>query len=56
MELEKNLETIKICFDNDKAGSEALKKLQTGTIKGIEFEDERPKDFKDWNDILKSKQ
>lgn len=55
IELEEKLKTLNICFDNDNAGNEALRKLQTGTIKGIEFEDERPKNFKDWNDELKSK-
>lgn len=55
IELETKLETLNICFDNDNAGSEALRKLQTGTIKGIEFTDKRPKNFKDWNDELKNK-
>lgn len=54
MELEENLETLNVCLDNDKAGSEALRKLQTGTIKGIEFTDKRPTKYKDWNDELKS--
>ena len=51
--LKEELKTLNVCFDNDEAGSEALRKLQTGTIKGIEFKDCRPNDVKDWNDVLK---
>lgn len=52
LNLENNLTTLNVCFDNDKAGTEGLNKLQTGTVLGIEFTDCRPKELKDWNDVL----
>ena len=55
LDLEYELETLNVCFDNDEAGSEALRKLQTGTIREIEFKDCRPNEVKDWNDELKEK-
>lgn len=54
LELEEELKSLNICFDNDEAGNKALRKLQTGTVKGIEFLDKRPRELKDWNDVLKS--
>lgn len=55
LNLKEELETLNVCFDNDKAGTKALRKLQTGTIKEIEFQDCRPDKAKDWNDELKNK-
>lgn len=55
LDLEEHLISINIGFDNDKAGTEALSKLQTGTVLDIEFTDCRPKKEKDWNDILKAR-
>lgn len=56
LELEKHLETLNICFDNDKAGIEALEKLKEKKFKGIDFNDCLPIKLNDWNDIIKNKQ
>lgn len=53
MELEKELKSLNICFDNDEAGGNALRKLQTVLFNGLEFKDRRPTQLKDWNDVLK---
>lgn len=55
LSLEEELETLNVCFDNDTAGREGLRKLQTGTIEEIEFQDCQPTKLKDWNDVLKEK-
>lgn len=55
LDLKENMESLNACFDNDEAGSEALRKLQTGTFNELEFNDYRPKEEKDWNDELKIK-
>lgn len=52
--LKEKLCTLNICFDNDEAGTQALEKLQTSTFNGIEFNDCRPKELKDWNEVITS--
>lgn len=57
LQLEDCLESLNACFDNDKAGLEAVKKLdQLGiALNGVSFTDKRPDKAKDWNDVLKRK-
>lgn len=49
------LESLNICFDNDKAGKEALKSLQELRVLGQEFQNKTPKQLKDWNKVLQMK-
>lgn len=55
LEMKQCLDTLKICFDNDSAGLNALESLQIYDINGISFQDCRPEIEEDWNDVLKKK-
>lgn len=52
LDLKNCLETISLCFDNDKAGIEAVGNIQRYTFLEKEFDNEIPKKFKDWNEVL----
>lgn len=55
LDLKDTLETLNVCFDNDKAGLTALNTLQNYEIVDISFQDCTPKEEEDWNDVLKVK-
>ncbi len=52
LNLEEVLESLNVCFDNDKAGLSALSTLQSYEIANVSFNDCTPKE-EDWNDVLK---
>lgn len=49
------IESLNVCFDNDSAGLAALEQLQRYECNGVPFTDRTPKDFEDWNEVLKIK-
>lgn len=51
--LKETAKSLSVCFDNDIAGKKALKELQHIEFNNIPFQNETPKEGKDWNDVLK---
>ncbi|WP_186672937.1 toprim domain-containing protein [Sporosarcina sp. BP05] len=55
LRLKSCLESLNVCFDNDNAGLLALGKLQETQWNGVSFTDRTPRDFEDWNEVLKKR-
>ena len=55
LELKINCESLHVCFDNDIAGKQALNKLQHVEFNLLTFENNLPKNRKDWNEELQNK-
>ena len=42
-----------MCFDNDKAGDNAINELSKMQVCGVDFTPKQPAGQEDWNDVLK---
>ncbi|MFG7388495.1 toprim domain-containing protein [Lactococcus lactis] len=55
LNLKETCQSLHVCFDNDIAGKQACNKLQHLEFKNIPFQNDLPKEFKDWNEVLQNK-
>lgn len=55
LNLKETCQSLHVCFDNDIAGKQACNKLQHLEFKNFFFQNDLPKEFKDWNEVLQNK-